>query len=147
MAGRGQYDEAIISYRKALAIKPDFADAHNNLGVALVSGGKPVDEAIMHFRKALELKPNYEGARQNLERVISGRGGGNEAGGKRQEGLARDSGALVNLGDTLARRGEVDEAIVQYRKAVGIDREYDGALNNVGLVLACRGLLEDALIH
>ena len=33
LAGRGQIDEAMAHYQKALEIKPDFAEAHNNLGV------------------------------------------------------------------------------------------------------------------
>ena len=38
LAGRGQVDEAIAHYRKALEIKPDYAEAHNNLGERL---GRP----------------------------------------------------------------------------------------------------------
>ena len=30
--GRGQIDEAIAHYQRALEIKPDYAEAHNNLG-------------------------------------------------------------------------------------------------------------------
>ena len=35
MAGCGQLDAAIDQYRQALKIKPDFADAQNNLGAAI----------------------------------------------------------------------------------------------------------------
>ena len=35
----GDLDGAIAEYRKALAINPDLADAHNNLGVALEAKG------------------------------------------------------------------------------------------------------------
>ena len=31
--GLGQLDNALKSYEKALAIKPDYAEAHNNLGI------------------------------------------------------------------------------------------------------------------
>ena len=66
MAGRGQVDEAIAHYRTALEIKPDFAEAHYNLGNALAGapGGAPstlgpgcghVSEALEHFQKALDL--------------------------------------------------------------------------------------------
>ncbi len=54
MAGRGQVDEAIDHYRKALKIKPDSLEAHYNLGLALAGRGQ-VSEAITHFRKALAL--------------------------------------------------------------------------------------------
>ena len=62
----GQVDEAIAHYQKALEIKPDYAEAHNNLGLALAGCGR-VDEAIICFQKALEIKPDYAEARRNLD--------------------------------------------------------------------------------
>jgi Flp pilus assembly protein TadD len=53
-------------YRKALELKPDYAEAHNNLGNALVSRGQ-TDEAMAHYRKALELKPDCAEAHNNLD--------------------------------------------------------------------------------
>ena len=35
LAGRGQIDEAIAHYQKALEIKPDYADARRNCELAL----------------------------------------------------------------------------------------------------------------
>jgi hypothetical protein len=52
--GRGEVDEAIAHYQKALEIKPDDAKAHANLGVVLASRGR-MNEAIGHCRKALVL--------------------------------------------------------------------------------------------
>ena len=78
MAGRGQVDEAIAHYRKALEIKPDYAEAHNNLGNALAGRGQ-VDEAIAHYRKALEIKPDYAEAHNNLGNALAGRGQVDEA--------------------------------------------------------------------
>ena len=65
LAGRGQVDEAIAHYRKALEIKPDYAEAHNNLGTALAARGQ-VNEAIAHFQKALEIKPDFAEVHYNL---------------------------------------------------------------------------------
>ena len=36
----GETDEAIAAYRRAVAIKPDFPEAHYNLGNALVALGQ-----------------------------------------------------------------------------------------------------------
>lgn len=52
-------------YRKALVLKPDYAEAHNNLGTALTDQGK-LDEAIACYRQALVLKPDYAEAYSNL---------------------------------------------------------------------------------
>jgi tetratricopeptide (TPR) repeat protein len=52
-------DEAIVQYQKALEIKPDFAEAHNNLAYSLLQIGR-VNEAITHFQRALEIQQSYE---------------------------------------------------------------------------------------
>ena len=78
MAARGQLDEAIAQYRKALEIKPDYAEAHYNLGIALAGRGQ-IDEAIDHYRKALEIKPDYAKAHYNLGVALADVGRPNEA--------------------------------------------------------------------
>ena len=57
---QGKLDEAIEAYNKALSIKPDYAEAHNNMGVALKEQGK-LDEAIEAYNKAPSIKPDYAG--------------------------------------------------------------------------------------
>ena len=66
LASRGQVDEAIAHYQKALEIEPDYAEAHYNLGSVLAGRGQ-VDEAIAHYQKALEIKPDFVPARRSLE--------------------------------------------------------------------------------
>jgi tetratricopeptide (TPR) repeat protein len=70
---QGKVDEAIVQYRRALAIRPDFPEALSNLGLALDAKGNDV-EALTDFDKALTLKP---GRRRNREqpgpRVLSRR--------------------------------------------------------------------------
>ncbi len=55
----------MASYRRALEIKPDFAEAHNNLGIVLQDLGRS-DEAAESYRRALEIKPDFVEARTNL---------------------------------------------------------------------------------
>ena len=62
---QGKPDEAVAAYNKALLIKPDYADAHNNMGNALRDQGKP-EEAIAAYNKALLIKPDYAEAHRNL---------------------------------------------------------------------------------
>lgn len=59
-------ERAIKHYREALAIKPGYADAHVNLGVALVKYGE-YDDAIDHYRKALFIKPELGFINNNIE--------------------------------------------------------------------------------
>ena len=37
---QGKLEEAIEAYNKALAIKPDYAEAHHNLSFALLNSGR-----------------------------------------------------------------------------------------------------------
>ena len=67
MLERGEPGEAIKHYREALRINPD-AQAHNNLGVALLNGGKPT-EAIEYLCQALRL--GYALAQQNLTLALA----------------------------------------------------------------------------
>ena len=62
---QGRLDEAIAACKRAIALKPDLAEAHNNLGNALKDQGR-LDEALACFRRAVELKPAYSTAASNL---------------------------------------------------------------------------------
>jgi hypothetical protein len=64
---QGKLEEAIEVYNKALAIKPDYADAYNNMGVTLHEQGK-LDEAIEALNKALAINP---GSAEATETVLS----------------------------------------------------------------------------
>ncbi|HVC98325.1 MAG TPA: tetratricopeptide repeat protein, partial [Pirellulales bacterium] len=41
---QGRLDDALASYQHAVRLKPDFAEAHNNLGSLLLGKGR-LDEA------------------------------------------------------------------------------------------------------
>ena len=62
--------EAITEFERALALKPDFADAHNNLGVVLAEQGH-VAEAILHYEEALRLKRDYVDAHYNYGNALN----------------------------------------------------------------------------
>lgn len=48
---------------EALRLKPDDAEAHNNLGLALRFQGK-LDEALDHVRQALGIRPDFPVAQE-----------------------------------------------------------------------------------
>jgi tetratricopeptide (TPR) repeat protein len=58
----GQFSDAEQSFREALALDPDFDEAHYNLGCALRALGR-CDEAIEEFRAAVAISPAYARAR------------------------------------------------------------------------------------
>ena len=70
MAEQGKLDEAIPHLERAIQLKPDYTEAHNNLSFALTQQGK-WNEAIRHFERALQLKPDYAEAACNLARLLA----------------------------------------------------------------------------
>ena len=73
LAVRGETDAAITHYRQALRIKPDFVEAHNNLGNVLAGRGEGA-AAVTHYQTALAIKPDYAEAHNNLGLALADRG-------------------------------------------------------------------------
>src|SRR5438445_209708 len=61
----GNLDAAEQLYQQALALRPDWADGLNTLGLALDSGGD-FDGGLACYRRAVELKPDGPEALNNL---------------------------------------------------------------------------------
>ena len=51
-------EAAVVSFRKAIELAPNLAEAHSLLGTALARLGR-FAEAEMHLKKAVALKPDY----------------------------------------------------------------------------------------
>jgi Flp pilus assembly protein TadD len=66
----GRTGEAGAEFREALRLKPDYAEAHCNLGNALWMQGK-LSEAEAELRQAIALWPDYAEAHCNLGQVLT----------------------------------------------------------------------------
>ena len=53
----GGMEEAISLFKKAIALRPNFADAYRNMGLALMESGKE-EHAACYLEKALSLLPD-----------------------------------------------------------------------------------------
>jgi len=78
LQARGDQNEALIHFRRAVEINRDHAEGQNNLGGILGSQGR-MDEAIAHFRRALELDPGLARAHANLGSALLTQGRPDEA--------------------------------------------------------------------
>jgi tetratricopeptide (TPR) repeat protein len=67
------YQRAIVAYRNAVSLDPEFADAHCNLGAALYNDGERA-EARACFERCLELQPSHVEARFNLANLLDEEG-------------------------------------------------------------------------
>jgi len=61
----GRSREAIEQYQQALRVRPDFAEAHFNLAIALTAANQQ-DAAIGNFQQALRIRPDFPEAHFNL---------------------------------------------------------------------------------
>ena len=58
IARMGMFAEGIAAYEEALRLKPNYPEAHNNLGTTYAVTGRPV-EAMACYQQALWLNPEY----------------------------------------------------------------------------------------
>jgi len=64
------YPACIEMAQKALALRPNYAEAYNNMAAGYSSLEK-WDEAIKAAREAIRLKPDYELAKKNLDWAVA----------------------------------------------------------------------------
>jgi tetratricopeptide (TPR) repeat protein len=72
MLGRkgARAEDVVAAFRAATRIRPDYAEAHNNLGLVLIQSGND-DEGIAELREAVRLAPTYVDARTNLGAALT----------------------------------------------------------------------------
>jgi Tfp pilus assembly protein PilF len=78
LAGEGRDADAVRSFRQALSIKPNWAEAHSLLGSALAETGN-YKEAEAELRKAVALKPDYAEGWNFLGQFLKKQGKAQEA--------------------------------------------------------------------
>ena len=144
---QGKFKEAVAAFNKALLIKPDYADAHYNMGVVFQTQGKP-DEAVTACNKALLIKPDYAEAYNNIGVAL-------KAQGKADEAIAAFNKALLikpdyaaahyNMGTVFQAQDKLEEVIAANNKALLIDPSYVEANSSIGIALQTQGKIEEAI--
>jgi tetratricopeptide (TPR) repeat protein len=157
---KGQLDEAIALFQKALQDHPDDPETRNNLAVALakahgdyantlVQMGRD-DEAMVEFRAALEIFPYFADARHSLAIILLNKGQVDEAIAQFQtirEQYPDDPMASFDLGNAYFQKGQMDEAAAFYQKALKIKPDYAAALNNLGMAFLKKGMVDEAAVQ
>jgi probable HAF family extracellular repeat protein len=145
---QGKPNEAIAAYQEAIRLKPDFAQAHNGLGVVLCDHKHDYDGAIAAFDEAICLKPDDPLYRCNLGNALHNKGRLAEAIAAYREAIRlkqNDVHAHNGLGNALLAKGQVEEAIAAYREAIRLKPDYAEAHNNLGIALERKGEVEEAI--
>ena len=143
----GQLDAAIDAYNKALVIRPDYAEAYNNMGNTLKEQDK-LTEAIEAYKKALALTPDSVGTYFNLGVTLQKQGKLEEAIEAYKKALNTKpdyAEAYNNMGAAFSSQGKLELAIEAYNKALVIKPDYGDAYNNMGNALKEQGRVEAAI--
>jgi protein O-mannosyl-transferase len=118
----GRLEEAAAQYRDAIRREPEFAEAHNNLGLVLGRRGRAA-EAIEEISKALDIAPDLRAAHNNLAIIYAMQGDIDRAARQFGEVLRldpQDADAHFNLGLLLARGGKLSPAISHFEESLRI---------------------------
>jgi serine/threonine protein kinase/Tfp pilus assembly protein PilF len=143
---KGEVEEAIACFKRAIDLDPKLTLAYFNLGNALKALGK-VDEAIGCYRKAVAIDPKNI-VLVNLGDALHHKGKVDEAIECYHRAIAldpRDGAAHVNLGAVLNARGKLDEGIACFRTAIALDPNLAPAHLNLGLALHGKGEVDEAV--
>jgi Flp pilus assembly protein TadD len=144
-----QFQAATAEWRKAMALGPDEARVHYNLGLSLARLNQ-YEEAILEFRKALELDPKDANTHSNLGITLMKTGKPEEAILQLRKALELNPGdakTYSNLGGLLADTGQLEGAIEQFGKALEVDPEDADAQNNLAVALARANRPAEAIPH
>ena len=146
-----EYRNAIASYKKAIRIKPDYAEAYWGIGYAY-DELEEYQNAIVSYKKAIQIKPDYADAHWGLGYTYENMGRDNEAiqkykdalGYKPKSTIARDllnnlekknyeeatlknpqdATAHYNLGVVYYNSHYYDKAIAYFKKAIRIKPDF-----------------------
>jgi predicted O-linked N-acetylglucosamine transferase (SPINDLY family) len=132
----GRADAADVLQR-ALALRPDAAEAHNDLGVVLGARGR-FAEAAAAFERATTLRPDYADAHNNLGTALRRLGKTEEAVVHYERFAAllpNFSGAHNNLANVLMELGRLDAAVAHYDRALALAPDFVPAHYNRGIAL------------
>jgi Tfp pilus assembly protein PilF/SAM-dependent methyltransferase len=147
LSDEGALNEARAHYEKALALRPNYAEASTNLGTVLLAQGNR-EEAEARHRVAIALNPNLPQAYGNLGDLFLKQRKHDEAIGWYRRALALNPDYAEvhnNLGKALLALDKKDEAFAHYEKASALKPRLTEASHNFGKALVAEGKIGQAL--
>lgn len=144
---KGDLDEAVAKYKKAVRMNPDYVKAH----IGLIQCYAALDEeeyALPHYRRVLEFRPLDTNTRYNLGRVLLTRGRYDQAAREFAEvcRLKPDmADAWNNWGAALLQLGKIDAALDKLQQAIEVDPTHPGGQGNLKIVRAIKPALDVAV--
>ena len=132
----GRYDEAQRNYAKALDLDPNYALAHDGLGLLAQRRGA-LEAAAAHFQKAIDLDSTLAAASNNLGNIHYQNGALEKAAAAYQAAVRQAPEHIafyINFARALRDLRELDQAVAVLLRAVDLDpfsREVHAALGHL----------------
>ena len=134
MADLGRRDDSIKSFKKAIEINPNFAEAYNNLGNVFKSLNK-IKDSVQSYEMAIEINPNFAEAYNNLGNLLTMDSKLlNQAVKCFEKAVEINPDFAIahnNLGNAFKDLNYLDEALKSYERAFDIESSLDNVLGNV----------------
>lgn len=135
---------AIEAFEAELAADPGHFQSHRGMAAALMRLGEP-ERALRYLETCLTMRPDDAETRFQVGRMLSLLGRWDEAEPHLEAAaLARDDAdGWAELGLLLRRRGDFEEAIGAFRRALERDERHSASLLNLGQLLVRTGGAEE----
>jgi tetratricopeptide (TPR) repeat protein len=146
---QGKLRKARACIHEALRLKPDFPNAHVNLG-NIHFYQRRYAAALDCYDKALHLNPDFAEAANNRGNALAALGRYEEALAACQHALRlKPDTALFyqSLGNIYKCWGKLDEAVACAQQALTLDPQSHEAHNNLGAALVELNRFEEAAVH
>ena len=144
MHGGGKFASAVLSYRRAISLKPENAEAYSNMSISFLEL-KRADEALESCDKAVSLRPKYFDARLNRGIVLQELDHIDAALENYNAALELEplrAVAYSNRGNAQREMGHFRQALDDYDRAISIDTGLAEAYWNKALTLLLLGEFE-----
>jgi tetratricopeptide (TPR) repeat protein len=123
-ASLGKVEPALANYQRACKIDPNYAEAHDNFGQALLSLNR-LDEAVSEFRKAVTLAPGMTSALTHLGVALTKNNDPEAALPYLNKAIGQQKDyypAIIALGNTHTRLRNYKQANEAFEKAVELTK-------------------------
>ena len=147
LQAQGRSGDAATYYERAIAVRPDWAPAHNNLGLIWRERGR-LEAAIASYRNALRYHPDDAGAHANLAAALRARGQLQEAAVHLQRVVDLEPGDLArryDLGNVLLELRDSAAAEAAFRQLIARSPDSAQAYSRLGVSLAAQGRFDEAI--
>jgi tetratricopeptide (TPR) repeat protein len=123
LGAQGSFDDAIACFERAVALKPDYAEAHYNLANVLRAIGR-FDLAASHYERVIAIVPKFAQAHYDLGNVLGDQGRLDEAAACYERAIAIQPGyddAHTNLIVTRMDQGRLEDALSRCNRALAVN--------------------------